>query len=460
MLVKYNYKHKTFHFLTDDNISKQNAFTVIVGKNGTGKSRLMKSIIEEFIGRSTRSGILRGLLLTKNGFSFDQESSNLEIETMPDKIIAVSTSPFDKFPLDLYGSTDSAYTYLGLRNLRSIDLGMAYMANIYISLLKSVMYEPDRIEKICQVLGFLGYSPRITARYDLDFPMRVIYDSLYSSDPVQHLIEYIKSDSSPQLYKTKMRAFYDDEKNIDPLKVERVIDIYRKIFPSNTRPSVNIFLEKDGIYIPPQHFETTIDDLFYLADIGIAKLKSINLEKNNGDAFNIGDASSGEQSVVMSILGIASKICDNSLICIDEPEICLHPEWQEKYIDILINTFKGFSGCHFLIATHSPLMVSKLEDQNCYLLKMEDGQATPASEVNKRSVDFQLANTFNTPGYKNEYLTRELITILTVFGETGSIDDKNKNNIASLLSLKEQLDKSDPVYKLMEMAQEALKESF
>lgn len=60
------------------------------------------------------------------------------------------------------------------------------------------------------------------------------------------------------------------------------------------------------------------------------------------NSFSIKDASSGEQSIILSILGIASKIKDNSLICIDEPEICLHPEWQEKYIEILTQTFTNY----------------------------------------------------------------------------------------------------------------------
>nr|WP_244952102.1 AAA family ATPase [Shewanella insulae] len=190
----------------------------------------------------------------------------------------------------------------------------------------------------------------------------------------------------------------------------------------------------------------------------MASLREINLEKNSGSIFRIGDASSGEQSVVMNVLGIASQIEDNSLICIDEPEVCLHPEWQERYIDVLINTFKNFSGCQFLIATHSPLLVSKLRDENCYLVKMDDGSIVSASEVNKKSVDFQLANTFMTPGYKNEYLTRELISILTSFGETGRLDEYEKNKLSTLLSLKDKIDNSDPVFKLMEMAQEAFME--
>lgn len=347
---------------------------------------------------------------------------------------------------------------MGLRDLRSRDLGTAYMANIYISLLKSIVNESGRTSKIFEVLGFLGYSPRIEARFHLEFSIRRVQEALNSPNPIDNFIESVLSNDNHPLHQSRIRGFLDEDRNIDITKVERFIKIYQKIDPANLKPRVEIYLEESGVLFPHNKF-FAVHDLFFLAEIGVARLREIALEKMNGQVFRIGDASSGEQSVVMSILGIASQITDGSLICIDEPEVCLHPEWQEKYIGILINTFKSFKNCHFLIATHSPLMVSKLNDNNCYLMKMESGEITSASKVNNRSVDFQLVNTFGTPGFKNEYLTRELISVLSLFGQKGKLDDETKDKLRFLLSLKEQISELDPVFKLMDMAQEALSES-
>jgi len=458
LLIKYKFEQKTFHFSTPDRESKRNIFTVIVGKNGTGKSRLMQSVIEEFIGVDHKYKRLRNARLF-SGIPFQENvSKDIEVETIPTKIIAVSTSPFDKFPLDIYDNSHENYTYLGLRSLRSTDLGTAYMANIYISLLKSVVDDSDRASKICEVLGFLGYSPIIQANYQLDFPNLRVQEALASPNPVDCFVEYLLSNTRYPGQRGRIRGFFDENKDVDLAKVERFLKIYSRNGDCMTRLKINIFLEEGGICLTPKNI-CTEDDFFFLADLGIARLREVILDKINGEIVNIGDASSGEQSVVMSVLGIASQICDDSLVCIDEPEICLHPEWQEKYIDILINTFKNFKGCHFLIATHSPLMVSKLSDDSCYLMKMENGKVIPASQINKRSVDFQLVNTFGTPGYKNEYLTRELISVLTIFGETGKLDDITKDKLKFLLSLKEKIGELDPVLKLMEMAHEALLES-
>ncbi len=100
---------------------------------------------------------------------------------------------------------------------------------------------------------------------------------------------------------------------------------------------------------------------------GVVNFQDVTLRKLATNApFSIAEASSGEQAVVISILGIASQIEDNCIVCIDEPEICLHPEWQERYIKLLHSIFSMYSGCQFIIATHSPQIVSNLEPENSF----------------------------------------------------------------------------------------------
>lgn len=410
---------------------------LLLGKNGAGKSQLMKSII--------------------NSLEYRDKKNNIKIEKQPKKIIAVSTSPFDKFPLT-YGYPGKRYTYLGLRDLKSRNFGKEYMTNIYMSLLNSMTSNFYRSNKIFEVLGFLNYSPRIKATFNLEFFTKRIKDTLISNDPIESFSQSILLDDTLSDNKVRTNGFFDGNRNVDPSKVERYIDIYKKISPSNIQSRIEVLLDEGGFSLL-NNKTFSMEDLFFLEEIKAVKLRDITLEKVSGECFCIGGASSGEQSVILNMLGIASQICDDSLICIDEPEVCLHPEWQEKYIDIMINTFKNFKGCHFLIATHSPLMVSKLKDVNCYLMKMESGIAINASKINNRSADFQLANTFGAPGFKNEYLTRELISILSLFGKEGELDDATQEKLKTLLSLKEKISDSDPVFELMNIAQEVLQEN-
>ncbi|PNU29376.1 AAA family ATPase, partial [Serratia marcescens] len=94
-------------------------------------------------------------------------------------------------------------------------------------------------------------------------------------------------------------------------------------------------------------------------------------------------ASSGEQCILLSLLGIAANISDNTLILIDEPEISLHPEWQEKYISLLMNIFERYQSCLFVIATHSPQIVSKLNPRGSYIYTIQNDELLDAYEYVK-----------------------------------------------------------------------------
>ncbi|CDG88782.1 hypothetical protein XBFFL1_240001 [Xenorhabdus bovienii str. feltiae Florida] len=90
----------------------------------------------------------------------------------------------------------------------------------------------------------------------------------------------------------------------------------------------------------------------------------------------------------MNILGISSVIKDNSLILIDEPEVCLHPEWQEKYIKLLIDIFKINKKCHFIITTHSPQIIANLGEKNCFITSIEDGKSKKSINYINKPSDF------------------------------------------------------------------------
>ncbi len=54
----------------------------------------------------------------------------------------------------------------------------------------------------------------------------------------------------------------------------------------------------------------------------------------------------------------------------DEIELHLHPKWQRAIISQLLHTF---TGCQFIITTHSPQVVGEVKPENIWIL--EEGQA-------------------------------------------------------------------------------------
>ncbi len=60
----------------------------------------------------------------------------------------------------------------------------------------------------------------------------------------------------------------------------------------------------------------------------------------------------------------------NFIILVDEPDLHLHPERQRQYIAKLINVFSTLNvSIHFIIATHSPFILSDIPKQNIHILK-------------------------------------------------------------------------------------------
>ncbi|HGB6505464.1 TPA: ATP-binding protein, partial [Salmonella enterica subsp. diarizonae serovar 61:z52-z57:-] len=111
------------------------------------------------------------------------------------------------------------------------------------------------------------------------------------------------------------------------------------------------------------------------------------------------------------------------------------------------------------IATHSPQITSKLNPTNCFILSLHDERTHSSAEVINRSIDFQLATLFRAPGFKNEYLTRELVNFLAELATEKSINTKKLIEIEKITNLKPLINDADPVKKLITLAEKAIREA-
>ena len=162
------------------------------------------------------------------------------------------------------------------------------------------------------------------------------------------------------------------------------------------------------------------------------------------------DASSGELSLIFNLLSIAGEIENDSLILIDEPEISLHPEWQSHFLPLLKKMFNDYTGCHFIVATHSPQILSSIDNNKSFIINLEnDNKIIKGEEISEMSADYQLAYVFKEPGHKNEYLTR---IALTVFSNVSKNKVFSYNDLISLNLLLENIihmNKNDPLHQLI-----------
>lgn len=438
------FEGKTIKLHDDGIIPFRNTFTIIVGKNGSGKSRFLRklthSCIRAFVGLKEPTGLEENVRLPAN-------------------VIAVSTSPFDRFPMGSPAPqiragdphVDAAkgyYFYQGLRGLYSANLSMSFMVKIIGGVMRALMKNEGRLGTILDVLDYLGYEKDLKVSLSCEMT-RPTLERLAIKGGID---EYINGLRRPSTEVRRLMARLAEE---SPGYVNEVVEAIGYFNHACNEKSITISISEDGI----DTLGGIIDERFVtLMECGVLRFKLLNLKKKGlQKPVRISDASSGEQCVVMTMLGIAARIKDESLICIDEPEICLHPEWQERYIQLLMSTFQGFHSCQFIIATHSPQIVSRLGSENCYVLDLQNNSLQRAEAFNNRSADFQLAQVFNAPGFKNEYLMRELLSIVGALSSGKAPSSKQKEFLESAKLLKSAFSSDDPVLHLIKLVEEALK---
>jgi predicted ATP-binding protein involved in virulence len=94
------------------------------------------------------------------------------------------------------------------------------------------------------------------------------------------------------------------------------------------------------------------------------------------------------------------------VILIDELELKMHPEWQNRLVSDLP---KYFPSCQFIVTTHSPMVVSGARGSQIRALRKVDGgrKIERFSEAKGRSADFLLQSVFET--YERDRVTFGLI---------------------------------------------------
>ena len=78
--------------------------------------------------------------------------------------------------------------------------------------------------------------------------------------------------------------------------------------------------------------------------------------KKQGSSFLVSEASSGERELLTYMFAIFALNVRDALIVVDEPELHLHPKWQQTLLKLFVR-LSAKTGNQFLLATHSPTFV-------------------------------------------------------------------------------------------------------
>lgn len=125
-----------------------------------------------------------------------------------------------------------------------------------------------------------------------------------------------------------------------------------------------------------ENLSNEINNIFKILDLDV---RFIGLSKDeistpmftnlSGMEFDINALSSGEKQLFLRTLSIKMLEPEDSIILIDEPEISLHPKWQQRIIEIYKKIGKNNQ---IIIATHSPHILGSVDKESVFLLSKDE----------------------------------------------------------------------------------------
>lgn len=140
----------------------------------------------------------------------------------------------------------------------------------------------------------------------------------------------------------------------------------------------NVNINNFTINLDNEKIKTAIDKNVSINDLLSHALDISGISNSNNELKEkyIDNNSSGEQEIILRLKYIQFYLSKNTdLIIIDEPENSLHPKWQLKILDILLNTVLQNSinnkEKQFFIATHSEnVLKSAFNRANTLILRL------------------------------------------------------------------------------------------
>ncbi len=436
MLISIDHDESVISLLPENlDDFNSNTFTAIVGKNGVGKSRLLSNIVKA----STAPSI-----------------TDLQNPNSDQFVIAVSTNLFDKFPLPDYreGRINRNYKYVGVR---ADSVGARSVMGLIATAAKGLL------DKICSKYD-LNLSNAFTAlqfRSTIEITLKPSLTDIgrYKTQPRDRTRPFSKAVLRDRLVLDDVTSLLKDAfPEWDSDRIELIassVSKLKKQFIDGKSFTLVVDLKSNECLLEGEPINRSkIEAINHLIGAtNMLRFMDIRLDKQGHGDLSLRLASSGEQCMMIMLLGIAANIRNGALIVIDEPEVSLHPRWQEEFMPMLENCFKSYSGCQFIVATHSPQIISRMSSDNSYILSLSKRELHCAKNFNRKSADYQLAELFDAPGLMNEYISRSSFNLIAKLNARKVIDAEIDDEMSKLLELKKKLETQDPVASLITSAE-------
>ena len=159
-------------------------------------------------------------------------------------------------------------------------------------------------------------------------------------------------------------------------KAER-IEKFKKIYN-------NFFRDKEFVEINSDTFEPIFKD------------------ETNENLLTVNNLSAGEKQIFFRGGSLLENIEDDTIVLIDEPEVSLHPEWQQRILEFYKNINPSNQ---YIFSTHSPHVVSCCKTDELIVLYKENGEIKINTDIENPyalPTDLMLLSIFNLGTIRNQ----------------------------------------------------------
>lgn len=294
---------------------------VLVGKNGSGKTSLLKIIDtmltthDESLSCMRLSGKIE-ISVKNNAVSLISNKMLLDLKVL-DQIVTAMTNK--KFLKEMNNTENKNHSFqVEIEN-------------------KDEEINEEKIKKLAKLLGEEESfrNKRFTSIVQKGSDKYISFEECIKSFKVESI-------STVNLSSNSISQYVGSDGNTKSTILDMEIEKEILILKNNDKKEI---LNK---------FISVINDFFQESDKKIDFIEDdLLVILNSGDVIKTSELSSGERQLLYIFLKVVNNP-PNTIFLMDEPEISLHLEWQEKLISEII---KVSPNCQLIIVTHSPAMV-------------------------------------------------------------------------------------------------------
>ena len=412
-LDELTFRDVTLKIKSSNSKEDSNYYTVFIGENGVGKTKIFEKIINDF-NKECNSEIKISGYCEKVIFStytlFNRKLPYYNSEKIctsnfnSSSIVSEVSQLYFKQLLNLNKNQDSIFN--NTMGIISKVLSLGSNPKIDVGSVSGMKYETlhQKIKKfdIKNIRELLEKRLEyIHLNFLEDFEYKIYRFTSNLQDNVSKNYRMLKK------YSGKIQAKSSEHGQLLEYCYHSLLSI--KLMLMDNRERYQYGYKKQNLYsldnligIYKEYFNLTSSDALKVIKIDFKLLNYFDISFASDLSFNkkgekvnegklITQFSSGEFAFLARILELAANISRNSLVLIDEPETFLNPKWVFEFVNLLKTVFKNMD-CHFIIASQSPFVVGSVKRDDIVKVKKNHGGEIRFEYENNQT----LGATFNT----------------------------------------------------------------